>query len=43
VWGRTQKPRPVGGQNHAKGGGDHVGGAPATGDPPHCIEGVWLL
>jgi hypothetical protein len=24
-------------------GSSHVGGAPATGDPPHCIKGVWLL
>jgi hypothetical protein len=34
---------PVGGQNPTGGSGNHVGGAPAVGDPPHGIEGAWLL
>jgi hypothetical protein len=39
LWVRTQKPRPEGDQNPAEGGGGHVGGALAVGDPPHGIEG----
>jgi hypothetical protein len=26
----------------ARGGGGHMGGAPAAGDPTHCIEGACL-
>jgi hypothetical protein len=41
--GGRQKPGPVGGQNPAEGGSGHVGGALTVGDPPHWIEGTWLL
>jgi hypothetical protein len=36
-------PHGGGGQNSIGGCGGHVRGAPAVEDPPHCIEGVWLL
>jgi hypothetical protein len=39
--GGRQKPGPQGGQNHAEGGGGHVGGAPGARDPPvHCGPGA---
>jgi hypothetical protein len=39
-----EKPAPCRGRrNPTGGGGDHVEGCPASGDPPHDITSVWLL
>jgi hypothetical protein len=41
--GERQKLAPFGGHYPTGGGGGHVKGCPATGDPPHNIICAWLL
>jgi hypothetical protein len=41
--GGHQKPGPKGRQNPTGGGGGHMEGLPAAGDPPHDNMGAWVL
>jgi hypothetical protein len=41
--GGCMKPRLCGGQQPVEGGGGHVEGPPAVGDPSHNIIGDWLF
>jgi hypothetical protein len=41
--GGHQKPGPEGSRNLGRGGGGHVEGPLAAGDPQHDILGAWLL